>query len=231
MKMPAEFAKITPYFTNPLVLIKSGGVIVQSLLRYGAILALLVVLPGLGPEFYKIRGETVPAYRQATQLEPEDAKGWNQLGHSLRRTGKLEEAIAAYRKALEIGEATGDLSMLAAAHGNLGGVYKTRGELEKAEEYYRKALEIFEAMDSKEDIAITYNHLGILNGTRGKLENAEYYSRKALKLNKELDSKKGMANNYANLGTIYKTLGNLEVAEHYSRKAKELNKALGRKAP
>ncbi len=117
--------------------------------RYGVIMALPLILLGLGLKFYDIRGETAPAYRQATQLELRDAQKWNRLGNSLRRTGKLEEAIAAYRKIEEIGEATGDRSLLAAAYANLGTVYQTRSELQEAEEYYRKAKELNEAMGSE----------------------------------------------------------------------------------
>ena len=37
------------------------------------------------------------AYRRSVELDPNDAEGWNQLGHLLRRVGQLDEAIAAYQ--------------------------------------------------------------------------------------------------------------------------------------
>ncbi|MCK5924523.1 MAG: tetratricopeptide repeat protein, partial [Methylococcales bacterium] len=76
--------------------------------------------------------EALSAYRRATQLDADNAIGWNRLGHLLRRIGELDEAIIAYEKVLTLGEALGRKAGMAADYGNLGIVYKTRGELDKA---------------------------------------------------------------------------------------------------
>ncbi len=48
--------------------------------------------------------EALQAYRRAVQLDPDNADGWNRLGHLLSRIGALDEAIDAYRKVLKLGE-------------------------------------------------------------------------------------------------------------------------------
>ncbi|WP_411726803.1 tetratricopeptide repeat protein [Methyloglobulus sp.] len=40
--------------------------------------------------------EALQAYRRATGLDPDNADGWNNLGHLLACVGDLGEAIAAY---------------------------------------------------------------------------------------------------------------------------------------
>jgi len=42
--------------------------------------------------------KAIAAYRRATELDPENADGWNQLGQFLYRTGVLDSAEAAYRE-------------------------------------------------------------------------------------------------------------------------------------
>ena len=73
--------------------------------------------------------ETLSAYRRATELDPENADGWTQFGHLLRRNGELQAAESAYQKVSELGESSSDRSLLAIAYGNLGIIYKIRGEL------------------------------------------------------------------------------------------------------
>ena len=68
------------------------------------------------------------AYRRATQLDPDNVKGWNQLGRLLKRTGELNEAETSYQRVLALGEKRNNRSWIAAAYGNLGNVYHTRRE-------------------------------------------------------------------------------------------------------
>jgi len=117
--------------------------------------------------------EALAAYRRATELEPDNAEGWNQLGHLLRRVGELDEAEAAYRKVKTLGESKNDEPLIAVASGNLGLVYQTRGDLAKAEAMYQKALALDEALGSKEGMANQYGNLGLVYQTRGDLAKAE----------------------------------------------------------
>ncbi len=86
--------------------------------------------------------KSLNAYRRATELDPNSAVAWNQLGHLFRRTGKLDEAKAAYHRVEAIGTESKDLKWSAIAQGNLGIPYQTRGELDQAEAMYRKSLSL-----------------------------------------------------------------------------------------
>nr|VFK02399.1 MAG: TPR repeat-containing protein [Candidatus Kentron sp. LFY] len=121
-------------------------------------------------------------YRRAVEYDPEDAIGWNRIGHLKHRLGELAEAEAAYERVRAIGHATGDRAVVAAALGNLGVVAKTRGELVDAEKYHRQALAIDEELGRKEGMASDLGNLGGLAEARGELDEAEEYYRRALAL-------------------------------------------------
>ena len=170
------------------------------------------------------------AYRRATQLDPDNEQGWNQLGHLLQRTGQLKDAEAAYQRVLALGEKRNDQSWIANAYTNLGILYQIRGELEQAEAMYCKSLILEEALGRQEGMARAYTGLGSLYYTRGELEQAEAMYHKSLVLNEALGHKAGMAHNYTGLGIVYETHGELEQAEVMYHKSLVLNEALGRKA-
>ena len=143
----------------------------------------------LGVEFFKKAAEaqrhygalaflhdtqgSLAAYRRATELDPENPEGWNQLGHLLRRAGELTEAEQAYERVLRLSEADEDTGWEAAGYGNLGNLYLTREELDRAVEMYGKALALFEELWSREGMANQYGNLGVVYETRGDLDRAE----------------------------------------------------------
>ncbi|MCP4666540.1 MAG: tetratricopeptide repeat protein, partial [Deltaproteobacteria bacterium] len=167
------------------------------------------------------------AYQRATELEPDNADGWNQLGHLLNRSGEPTEAEKAYRQVEGIGTATGNQVLLAAAYNNLGIIYKTRGDLAEAEAMYRKSLEIDETLGNKEEIAKAYNGLGNTYKTRGDLDQAVVMCQKCLKIEEALGRKGGMASAYGNLGILYHIRGDLDQAKVMYHKSLEISEALG----
>lgn len=42
------------------------------------------------------------AYREALKLKPEMPEAWNELGHAIKRQGRLEESIPVYEQALRL---------------------------------------------------------------------------------------------------------------------------------
>lgn len=171
--------------------------------------------------------EALQAYRRATQLDPDNANGWNQLGHLLKRVGDLIEAIAAYNTVLALGEKHVDQEEIAAAYGNLGIVYYIHGDLDKAIELYQKALKLAEDLGNKEGMANQYINVGNVYQTRGDLDKAIEFHQKAFKLYEDLGSKEGMAMVYGNLGNVSQLQGNKTEAKRYYLMSKELFKQLG----
>jgi superkiller protein 3 len=95
------------------------------------------------------------------------------LGSSLQGQGKLEEAIACYRRAIEIDPEN------APAHTNLGSWLRDHGKLDESIACYRRAIEI-----DPEDATAHYN-LGISLGVQGMHDEAIACYRRAIEINPE----------------------------------------------
>ena len=118
--------------------------------------------------------------------------------------GKLDEAVACYRRALEL------KPDYAEAHNNLGNALKDQGKLDEAVACYRRALEL------KPDYAEAHNNLGIALKDQGKLDEAIACYRRALEL------KPDYAEAHNNLGNALKDQGKLDEAVACYRRALEL---------
>ena len=173
--------------------------------------------------------ESLKAYQESTQLDPENPIGWNQMGHLLSRLGRIDEAFEAYQTVLQLGEKTNEALLIAVAYGNLGNLYRIRGHLDEAESMYQKAIKIDEELGRKEGMANQYGNLGNLYMTRGDLNEAESMYQKAIKIDEELGRKEGMAIQYGNLGILYMTRGDLDEAESMYQKAIKIDEELGSK--
>jgi tetratricopeptide (TPR) repeat protein len=162
----------------------------------------------------------------------------NNLAAALAGRGEVEEALAQYRKALEIkpdyaaarvglgstlagrGEVEEALAQYrkaleikpdyAEAHYNLGRALARRGEVEEALAQYRKALEI------KPDYAEAHNNFGVALAGRGAVDEAMAHFRKSLEMNPDY------AEAHCNLGLAMAHRGEVEEAIGQYRKALEI---------
>lgn len=169
------------------------------------------------------------AYKRATELDPNDANGWNMLGHVQDRIGERKQAIKSYEKVLCLGNSTNDKYLTAIALNNLGIIFHSLGKLKEAKNAQLKSLEIHKHLDNNVGIANTYTNLGNIYLIRGDLEKALNYQLKSLTIKNQTGCKYGMANNYNNLAVIYGTCGNFEGAKTAQIKSLEINKQLENK--
>ncbi|MEE2617634.1 MAG: tetratricopeptide repeat protein, partial [Candidatus Poribacteria bacterium] len=102
----------------------------------------------------------VDLIQQAVKVDPNQSSCFFSLGLTLKKQGRLGEAINAYYKVLEIEPKNAD------AYNNLGNILGLSGQLEEAVDTYRKALEI-----NPDDIR-TYNNLSVVFQKQGKLAEA-----------------------------------------------------------
>ena len=128
----------------------------------------------------------------------------------LQKSGRVEESIAEYRKALEINPNE------ALAHNNLSMVLLLAGRPQEATAEFQRATEINlrRAIEIQPDHAPSYNDLGMLLQRVGRVDEAIAQFGKAAEL------KPGFASAHCNLG------GALAMRERFDEALAELNKAL-----
>jgi tetratricopeptide (TPR) repeat protein len=106
------------------------------------------------------RDEAIALYRIAIHLKPNYADAHNNLGNALKDKKLLDQAIAAYRKAIDSRAAFEDRSGLAYAHNNLGVVHFLKGELDQAIDCYNKAILLHATVANKQTVAQHHVNLG-----------------------------------------------------------------------
>lgn len=127
-------------------------------------------------------------------VTPETAETWFERGGELEYDDAAEEAMAAYRHALELDASLPD------AHLNLGRLLHERGETAEAEGHYRQALALRPG-----DATAAFN-LGVALQDLGFLRDA------ASAYEATLDSEPGYADAHYNLAGVFEKLGEKEAA-------------------
>jgi mannose/cellobiose epimerase-like protein (N-acyl-D-glucosamine 2-epimerase family)/Tfp pilus assembly protein PilF len=183
--------------------------------------------------------DSLQALEMAAQLLPNDAGAHNNLANALGRLGRLDDAVAHYRRALRqspdfaeahnnLGHALLDLGQfdeaaascrraaelkpgLAEAHDNLGSAQLALGRLDDALASYRRALEI------EPDFAEAHSNLGNLWLEFGRIDEALGSYRQAIAIDPNL------AEAHNNLGNGLRNLGKLEDAAASYGRALEIN--------
>ena len=132
---------------------------------------------------------------------PTHQLSWKVLAATLKQTGRLQDALVASRKAVEL------VPNDAEALSNLGNVLQELGRIEDAEIVYRKTLAI------KPSFTEVYYNLANVLQELGRLEEAEKSYKKAIKL------KPNLAIAHNNLANILRKMDRLDEAESSYRKA------------
>ncbi|KAA6408178.1 MAG: Kinesin light chain [Lasallia pustulata] len=161
------------------------------------------------------------------QDSPNSLNAVHNLGNLYADQGKMAEAEAMYRRALEGKEKAWGPEHTSTMDtvNNLGVLYKDQGKMAEAEAMYRRALECREkAWGPKHTSTLdTVNNLGILYADQGKMAEAEAMYRRALKgyekaWGPEYTSTLDTVNN---LGILYADQGKMAEAEAMYRRALE----------
>ncbi len=114
------------------------------------------------------------AFRRITELSPDDAGAWNNLGNLLaKQRERWDEAEEAYRRAIELSPDD------AGAWNNIGILLAKQERWDEAEAAYRKAIELRPG-----DAEVWYN-LGVLLARRKRWDEAEVAFRTATELRKD----------------------------------------------
>lgn len=143
-----------------------------------------------------------PLLESINGLKPR-AENFFKKGLSFQRSGRLQDAILEYKRAIEADP------QLAGAHANLLFVYLVLGQLGKAEKHYYSAVKL------DPNIYEIHHNLGILRKVQGRNQEAVEAFRKTLKINPFY------ADSHHMLATILAEEERWDEAEQHSRLALE----------
>jgi tetratricopeptide (TPR) repeat protein len=147
--------------------------------------------------------EALPIFTQHLEMVPDDQQTLVQIAKCYIDLGRLEEAQAALRKALALGDD-------AVGFHNLGVVLEGLDHPVEAEASYRRAVAL------GPNLAGARNNLGALLAARGQFDEAANFIREAIRLDPtEADA-------YANLSAVRLQQGRLDDAVRYARLAIDL---------
>jgi tetratricopeptide (TPR) repeat protein len=139
--------------------------------------------------------------RAALAIRPDHPVAHNMLGCCLRDQGKVDAAIASFRRSIELEPG------YSLPYRNLGGVLSKKGQLEEAITLEQKALQI------QPDFASAYSDLGVIYRTQNKARLAEENFRKAIQLDPN------HARTHLEFARLLRAEGKLDEAETYTRRA------------
>ena len=142
--------------------------------------------------------------QKAAELLPDDVEAHYNLGHAFKALGRLDDAVASYRRVLKL------KPDLAEGHNNLGNALKDLGQIEAAVTSYHRALKL------KPDYVEAHYNLGNALKDLGQFEEAVTSYHRALKVRPDF------AEAHGNLGVALNDLGHFDDAVTSYRRALEV---------
>jgi len=181
----------------------------KSLAYYaGALLALLVVSLTIGTlRRNRLYADPIALWKANIAQTPRHARPYNALGWAYYRADRDAEALAAYRKALELDP------LLAGAYANIGDVYGKQRRFSEAAANYEKALKI----SPYEFTADLHYRFGSALLELGRVDQAIPVLEDSIKIDPDYEIAR------YNLGNAYRVKGKLDAAAEQYREVLSIN--------
>jgi tetratricopeptide (TPR) repeat protein len=171
----------------------------SNLLKVAMICSITLIFAAWTYERSTIWSNAVSLWSDVVKKSPQKVRPHDNLGNALKHQEKFEEAIAHFKKALQINPG------YAKAHNNLGTALASQGKTEEAIKHFGIALYI------NPNYAAAHSNIGVSLAGRDEIEKAIVHFRAALRL------KPDNAKVHSNLGAALVRQGKLQEAlEHLS---------------
>ena len=169
----------------------------SNILKIAAVCAITLVSAAWTYERNTVWSNAVTLWNDVVKKSPQKARPHNNLGNALKHQGKIEEAIAHFKKALQINPG------YAKAYNNLGTALASQGKTEEALKHFGMALYI------NPGYAAAHSNIGVALAGQNELEKAIVHFKAALGLEPY------SAKVHSNLGAALVRRGQLQEAlEH-----------------
>ncbi|PIQ22899.1 MAG: hypothetical protein COW65_00540 [Cytophagales bacterium CG18_big_fil_WC_8_21_14_2_50_42_9] len=173
----------------------------------------------------KGREQALIAEKLATKINflAGKAQALNLVGYSHMMDGEYDQAMKYYYEALELGEQTGEMTIIAQSYLNLGVIHRKLNDPARAIQRYQHSLQY--AVKAKDTLVISrvYNNLGNVYEDKGLYEKALELFKKAAKLQEKTNDKRMWGISLHNIGNVYTLLPQPEKGLPYLFKAISIN--------
>ncbi|MFF5256646.1 tetratricopeptide repeat protein [Streptomyces leeuwenhoekii] len=141
-----------------------------------------------------------------------EAAAWSNLGSALGEVGRVEEAIDAHTRDLDLCQAVGDRHGEAGAWNNLGLALRRAGRAEEAIDAHTRDLDVCQAVGDRHGEAGAWNNLGLALRRAGRVEESIDAHTRARDLYQAVGDRHGEALGRNNLGLALGEAGRVEEA-------------------
>ncbi len=148
-------------------------------------------------------------------------------GDVLQLAGRNDEALAAFRKMLEIAYRLDLKSKGGAAHNRVGRLYRAIGRLDEAMRNLGTGLALFEAAGDAPGVASSLDDIGKVHWMRGAYEPAEHFVRQGLEQRQALGDPRSISLSFNNLGLVYHDSGRFAEAQEAFQEALVIRRDIG----
>ena len=148
-----------------------------------------------------------------------EAKALFKIGRIWDVSGRTEEAIAGYQKALRIEENLDNKIDMGINLYHIGSSYADLGNYAAANDYTLKAAALFKETGDELKLGMCLNNLGNIQNSEGNNPKALEYYLAALKISERLKNELETSNNLNNVGIVYLDLENYAKARDYFQRA------------
>ena len=146
-------------------------------------------------------------------IPPTKSGLWAKLAATLRNSGKIVDAVGAYRESIATATAKKDRL---AAHTSLGNLLQNVGDNAKAVEEYEASIKLSEELADKVSLGWAHGNIGNAYLGMNCKDKAVHHLNVALELTlKHEPTPSAIGRAYNNLGTAYQALNELEQAQEY----------------
>ncbi len=142
-----------------------------------------------------------------------------ETGDCLRNLGRLDEAAAAYEKAIELDQAGNRMRDVAAGKGQLGTVRMLQKRYAEALKAHAEARDTFEALGEPQNVGAMWHQIGMVHESTHRLELAEQAYRQGLAIFVRENDAPHQGMSLGQLGSLYDAMGRLEEAVTFYRQA------------
>ncbi|APR81181.1 Adenylate cyclase [Minicystis rosea] len=148
-------------------------------------------------------------------------------GDVLQLSGRVDDALAAFREMLTLAYRLDLKSKGGAAHNRIGRAYRETGALEEASKHLFTGMALFEAVRDERGVASSIDDIGKLHWLRGEYEQAKVALKDGLSRRRKLADRRSIALSLNNLGLALQDSGDFKEAVEVFSQSLQIRRDIG----